>query len=92
MDPINLIALRFILANCKSHELIIHSLLIASASCNIYIHSLKFFWEVFFGLFLLKLQETHFSGFDFDLDEVWAPLNPHLKHVTKGSPSEKIEF
>lgn len=23
-------------------------------------------------------------GFDFDLDEVWAPLNPHLKHVTKG--------
>lgn len=20
-------------------------------------------------------------GFDFDLDEVWAPLNPHLKHV-----------
>ena len=27
-------------------------------------------------------------GFDFDLDEVWAPLNPHLKHVTKGSPSK----
>ena len=20
-----------------------------------------------------------FSGFDFDLDEVWAPLNPHLR-------------
>ena len=29
-----------------------------------------------------------FPGFDFDLDEVWAPLNPHLKHVTKGSPSK----
>jgi len=30
-------------------------------------------------------------GFDFDLDEVWAPLNPHLKHVTKGSPSKNSD-
>ena len=27
-------------------------------------------------MFFLKFI---FSGFDFDLDEVWAPLNPHLR-------------
>ena len=34
-------------------------------------------------------ESNAFPGFDFDLDEVWAPLNPHLKHVTKGSPSKE---
>ena len=34
-------------------------------------------------------SNVFFPGFDFDLDEVWAPLNPHLKHVTKGSPSKE---
>ena len=29
-------------------------------------------------------------GFDFDLDEVWAPNNPHLKHLKNvGSSGEK---
>lgn len=27
-------------------------------------------------------------GFDFDLDEVWAPLNPHLKHVYKNGETQ----
>ena len=27
-----------------------------------------------------NLHSLH-SGFDFDLDEVWSPLNPHLKSV-----------
>ena len=35
-----------------------------------------------------RYESNAFPGFDFDLDEVWAPLNPHLKHVTKGSPSK----
>ena len=26
-------------------------------------------------------------GFDFDLDEVWAPNNPHLKHLKNVSSS-----
>ena len=50
----------------------------------------NFFLWYFLGISYRKHYD--FSGFDFDLDEVWAPLNPHLKHVTKGSPSEKIEF
>ena len=39
--------------------------------------------ELFFNFCLFI-----FSGFDFDLDEVWAPLNPHLRGFrTEGSAS-----
>ena len=41
-------------------------------------------------------------GFDFDLDEVWAPNNPHLKHLknvnatnggkSKGSKTKSSNF
>ena len=31
--------------------------------------------------YLKKIHFWQFSGFDFDLDEVWAPLSPHLKNV-----------
>ena len=41
----------------------------------------------------LHLYYLFFAGFDFDLDEVWAPLNPHLrgalcKSGSAGSHSE----
>ena len=33
-----------------------------------------------------------FSGFDFDLDEVWAPLNPHLRSLKSTSSTPRYTY
>ena len=35
---------------------------------------------------------SSFSGFDFDLDEVWAPLNPHLRSLKSTSSTPRYTY
>ena len=69
--------------------------------CRVYFSSEKtcvlFPTVIFVCIFILTKLElfslsSSFSGFDFDLDEVWAPLNPHLRSLKSTSSTPRYTY
>ena len=73
-------------SNCIISTFYHQSVLSTLISNYLYMPQLEYIYKTYDWDF--SYESNAFPGFDFDLDEVWAPLNPHLKHVTKGSPSK----